>query len=256
MLDTPEHLKEWDPKYKVRLGDKERYYYMAIDFLKDGIRKNTRNYKLYFDLGFAIYKNKLQDYRNAVRYLSEAIRYRHDKWVPRQLYLCLELNEQYEDALAGWQDYLAKNSDNIVAPRFILRNKGLMRERDSEAAAKRAEETTDPLAAQIAREESKRLLDEAKAIWKEMNEPFSNARLMRLKALDCIKEERYIEAVAFLDHARWESNEIFYPATDMIIDIKQKAGIPLSESERMSIERKKEAEKYKNQPPPEETPKQ
>jgi len=244
MIDTPEPLKKWYPKYKARLGDKELYYYMGIDFLKDGIFKNPRNYKLYFDLGFGIYKTKLQDYANAVLYLSEAIRHRHDKWVPRQLYQCLELNGQYEEALAGWERYLKENPDNLVAPRFILRNKGLMKERAAEQAQSRAEETEDPLAAQAARVESEDLENEARAIWKEMNEPFAEARLLRLDALKCIQEKRYVEAIAYLEHARWESSTFFDEATDLIIQTKQKAGIPLSKSEAMAVIRKEEAEKY------------
>ncbi len=252
MIDTPEPLKEWHPKYKVRLGEKELYYYMAIDFLKDGIRKNPRNYKLYFDLGFGIYKIKLKDYANAVRYLSEAIRHRHDKWVPRQLYQCLELNGQYKEALAGWQDYLRKYPDNLVARRFIQRNKGLIKERDAEEAFKRARTTEDPLEAQIGREEGKLLYAEARVIWEEMNEPFAMGRILRMDALEYIEKGLYLEAIAFLEHARWESDAIWEEACDMIIETKIKAGIPLSQSEQMAVQRKKDAEKYKDLPTPEE----
>ena len=66
MQDTPWPRREWDDRYNVCLGEKERFYYYAIDFLKDGIRRNPRNYKLYFDLGFSLYKQKLEDYPNAV----------------------------------------------------------------------------------------------------------------------------------------------------------------------------------------------
>lgn len=247
MLDTPEPLKEWHPKYKVRLGEKELYYYRAVDFLKDGIYKNPREYRLYFDLGYGIFRQKLKDYENAVRYLSEAIRHRHDKWVPRQLYQCLELNGQYEEALAGWQEYLRKNPENVVAPRFILRNKALIKERDGEAAKKRAESTQDPMEAQIARAESERLLDEARDIWVSMDEPFATARKLRLDALDYVEEGKYMEAIALLDHARYESPGSFFDeACDMIIDIKLMGEIPLSKSEKMAIERKKEAAKYVN----------
>ena len=82
MMDTPQELRTWSEKYQACIGEKERYYYWAIDHLKDGIRKNPRNYKIYFDLGFAIYKNKLHDYANAVKYIEEAVRVPHDRWVP------------------------------------------------------------------------------------------------------------------------------------------------------------------------------
>jgi len=250
MLDTPEPLKEWHPKYRVRLGEKERYYYLAVDFLKDGIRKNPRNYKLYFDLGFGIYRQKLSDYANAVLYLSEAIRHRHDKWVPRQLYQCLELNEQYEESLAGWQDYLAKNPENLVAPRFILRVRGRILERDAERALERAREASDPLEAQLHREESKQFYAEARAVYEEMAEPFATGRILRMDALGYIDKGQYLEAIAVLDHARWESNEVWQEACDLIIETKLKAGVPLSQSEKMAVQRKKDAEKYATMPPP------
>ena len=115
MPDTPAPMKEWDENFGACVGQKERLYYIAIDFLKDGIRNNPRNYKLYFDLGFAIYKIKLKDYENAVRYLSEAIRQPHDRWVPRQLYICKEMNGQYEEAVAGWQDYMKRFPESQTA---------------------------------------------------------------------------------------------------------------------------------------------
>ena len=75
MLDTPWPLREWDPELQACVGEKERYYHLAIQYLKDGIRKNPRDYRLYFDLGFCVYKEKMEDYENAVLYLSEAIRH-------------------------------------------------------------------------------------------------------------------------------------------------------------------------------------
>ncbi len=67
LIDTPQHLKKWNPKYKACVGEKETFYYLAIDFLKRGIRHNPRDYKLYFDLGFAIYKNKTTIYMSRVK---------------------------------------------------------------------------------------------------------------------------------------------------------------------------------------------
>lgn len=250
LADTPEAKKKWFPKYKARLGEKELYYYQAVDLLKDGIRKNSRDYRVYFDLGYGIYRLKLKDYPNAVVYLSEAIRYRHDKWVPRQLYQCLELNKQYEEAIAGWEDYLVRNPDNEVAPRFIVRSKGRIKERDAEKAFERAKNSQDPVEAQIAREEGKRLYEEARAIWKQSDEPFTVGRILRLDAMENIEKGLYLEAIALLEHARWESSDIWEEASDMIIATKLKAGVALSESEKMAVQRNEEAERYRNMPPP------
>lgn len=260
MPDTPEPLKKFNPKYGVRLGEKETYYYLAIDFLKDGIRKNPRNYKLYFDLGFSIYKEKLKDYANAVKYLSEAIRHRHDRWVPRQLYICFELNGQYEEAKAGWTDYLNKNLGNVTeepkARRFIARNDGLIRERNAEKALERANalKDSDPAQAEAARHEAERLRAEAMDIWKEMTEgpgepdSFALGRIMRMEAIKLIEEERYLEAIAVLQNAWSKSAPFAEEALKMIIDVKLKAGIPLSLSEKKAVLRREEAEKYRNAP--------
>jgi hypothetical protein len=259
--DTPEPLKKYHPKYGARLGEKELYYYLAIDFLKDGIRKNPANYKLLFDLGFAIYDIKLKDYANAVRYLSAAIRRRHDRWVPRQLYICMEKNGQYEDALAGWKDYLEKNRDNPVesekAERFIARNEGMIQEKTADQALDRAKNARNPAEADALRAEAEKCRNEALKIWQAMTggggepDPFALGRILRMKALKLIGEQRYLEAIAVLQNAWSKSAPFAEEALDMIIDTKLKADIPLSTSEKKAVMRREEAEKYKQLPPPE-----
>jgi len=255
MSDTPEPLKKYYPKYGARLGEKELYYYLAVDFLKDGIRKNPRNYKLYFDLGFSVYELKLKDYPNAVKYLSEAIRHRHDRWVPRQLCIALELNGQYQEALAGWEDYLRKFPDNTTAPRFIPREKALIKEMEAEKAAERARNAKDPAEAEAARAETERLRGEAVKMWQDLagggqeEDPFAVGRIMRMKAQKLIEEQRYFEAIAVLQNAWSKSASFATEALNMIIDVKLKAGIPLSVSEKKAVMRREEAEKYKNAPP-------
>lgn len=256
MVDTPEPLKEWNPKYNLRLGEKELYYHLAIDFLKDGIRKNPRNYKLYFDLGYSIYNLKMKDYANAVKYLSEAIRHRHDRWVPRMLYISLEQNKQYKEALAGWQDHLSKLPDTAdseaprqTAERFIARNQGMLYEQEAEAAEKRAKGAKDPAEAAAANAEAERLWGEAIKTWEKMqkidDDPYAVGRIMRRKALKLMEEGRYLEAIALLENARWKSNSFFEEASDLIIEAKQQAGVPLSVSEKKAVIRRQEAEKYR-----------
>ena len=127
MASTPGYLKEYVPQYGEWVGTKERLYYAAADFLKDGIRNNPRDYRLYFDLGFAIYDEKLDDPMNAVTYLTEATKQRHESWVRRMLYHNLQANGQFEDALAGWEDYLRANPGHQVAQRMIQINTGLIK---------------------------------------------------------------------------------------------------------------------------------
>jgi len=255
MPDTPEPLKKYYPQYGARLGEKELYYYYAIDFLMDGIRKNPRNYKLYFDLGFSIYELKLKDYPDAVIYLSEAIRHRHDRWVPRQLYIAMELNGQYEEALAGWKDYLTKFPDNTTAPRFIERDKALIKEREWEQALERASNAKDPAEANAARTDAERLHDEVLQMWQALagsgaeEDPYAVGRILRMKALKLIDEKRYLEAIAVLQNAWSKSGSFADEALRMIIDVKLKSGIPLSVSEKKAVMRREEAEKYKSMPP-------
>lgn len=244
MPDTPWPQREWQPRYRKCLGEKERFYYVAADFLKDGIRKNPRNSKLYFDLGFSIYKQKLEDYANAVKYLAEAVELPHEQYVPRQLFLCQELNGQYEDAMRGWEDYAKRNLDSDVvqevAPRFIARNKGLILEKHATELRKKAKATSDKAVAEQLNAEANEYWEQAREVWKNLDDPFGEGRKLRMEALDMRNAGRYLEAIAFLDKARWEASDLFNEFSDLIIDIKQEAGIPLTISEKKAVIRKSE----------------
>ena len=270
--DTPEGAKEFHEKYKKRLGYKEEWYYIGADFLKDGIRKNPRDYRLYFDLGYSIYENKLEDHPNAIRYLDEARRHRHDRWVPRMLYLAYMRNGQYEDAIEGWKDYIEKFPDNPTAGRSLQLNQGLLHEAlhreatqcaraaeeameryqelakaargsgdDAKAAtytaeAERAEETWQDMEVKAEIEKA-----DALAIWEPMirreNDPYARARVLRFQALDYAEENRHLEAVGVLEAARWELSEFFDEASDLIIEFKQDGDIALTVSEQLRVER-------------------
>ncbi len=252
LIDTPQHLKKWSPKYKACVGEKETFYYLAIDFLKRGIRHNPRDYKLYFDLGFAIYKNKMNDYPNAVRYLTEAVRVPHERWVRRQLYICQELNGQYEEALQGWEDYKKRFPDNPVAPRFILRNQGKLYEKQAQELIKEAESINDEQLKSEKIKEATELKNKAKAIWEQLrneeSDPYGDYRLLLMEAMDLYNEKRYLESIAVLDKARWESPSNFDEASDLIIKIKQEANLPLTVSEKKAVLRKAEGDRCQGMP--------
>jgi len=155
---------------------------------------------------------------------------------------------QYEKSMAGWQDYLEKFPDAKtadVARRFIQINRGLIFERDAEQAKARSE-TLEGQAAREAAEEAERLEEAATKVWRQLaeerEEPFALARIKRQKALDYWNNGRYQEAVAILDMARWECNEFWNEASDMIIAIKQEAGLPLTLSEKLAVQRREDAE--------------
>ena len=256
MPTTPDALKKWHETYKVCVGEKETYYYIAADFLKDGVRNNPRNYKLYFDLGFAIYYEKLRDYPNSVRYLAEAVRQPHELWVPRMLYKAMESNKQYADAIAGWEDYIQRFPGTPGAvetgPRAILRMKGLLAEQQGEAALKSAEalRATDPAQADAKTLEGKALIEEARKVYTELNEPFARGRMDLLDGETLANEGRFVEAIAVLDRARWENsnNEFFEEASNRIIDYKNRGNLPLTLSERKAVVRKQDGERCQGQP--------
>ena len=245
MMDTPWPQRKWDARYGACVGEKERYYHVAINFLKDGIRNNPRNYKLYFDLGFSIYKQKLKDYPNAVKYLSEAIRQPHDRWVPRQLFICQELNGQYAEALAGWEDYAQRFKDTALAqetaPRFIKRNQGHLLEQRAEEAFKKAAAAADPAEAERLRAEAQKLRGEAKDTFSVLGDDEGDAFRARIEAEELREQKRYMEAVAILDKARWESAGLWDDLSQRIMQYKKEGGLPFSLSEEKEIERQKEA---------------
>lgn len=277
--ETPEPLKEWNPKYKKRLGRKEQWYYVAADFLKDGIRKNPRDFRLYFDLGYAIYENKLNDHENAVRYLTEARRYPHKQWVPRMLYLAMWRNGQYEDAIDGWLEYLKEFPDSHQAQRFLQINRAYLHGAKWEQAtqcAKTAGNVASDFALKAARadangeeakaaefteqaDKAKRVAQEmedfaaeqweqAKTIWLAMiqqsGDSIAKARMYRHTALDYANEDRYLEAVSELDLARYEMLESFDELSNLMIEIKLEGSLPLTVSEKLAVERKREAVSY------------
>lgn len=268
--DTPWGLRQFYPKYYAWMGEKESLYYNGIEFLKTGIRNNPRNYKLYFDLGYSIYELKLSDHPNAIKYLSEAIRLDHDRWVRRQLYRILGENDQIDESLQGWRDYLEANPTNLIAPRFIQLMEGRIKDRAvywkseqakaAEELVRRAEAAGNTALAEEwrqkaveAQEEEKRLFSEAREFWqqlvdKDKNSPnrdtFASARLMRNRAEEMRRKGLYLEAIAEIDKARWESNEFWDQGTHLMLEYKKEGNIPLAVTERRQLDREAQAAEY------------
>lgn len=284
---TPEPLKEWNEKYQVRVGPREIWYYVAADFLKDGIRKNPRDYRLYFDLGYAIYDEKLADYPNAIRFLSEARRYEHNRWVPRRLALAYMYNGNYPEAIEVWNEYHQIFPDNEVAPRFLAINHGLLSEATADQAfecaqqaravyqeaIRNAQETRTTEGAESAKpfeekaaevyayvEEMEAIADieqeRAMRIWVDLiehnpQENIAQSHVHQMTAEVFRRDGRYLEAVAELQLARWADSKAFDEISNRIIAIKQEGGIPLDISEKLALERQAEAAQYQTEPKPE-----
>ena len=276
---TPEPLKVYSPKYKRRVGLKEEWYYMAVDFLRDGIRKNPRDYRLYFDLGYAIYEQKLDDHPNAILYLDEARRHKHDRWVPRMLFRSLFLNKQYEDAIEGWESYLIDFPDHEVGDRFLEINRGFLaeaiadeayeckmaalaeksrleEERDSFDSASDSEDFTrlneevnkaETVAAEMETRMNKELTT-ALTIWYKLLEDdrdtMARGRIARRNAIAMRQSGRYLEAIAELEIIRWLDLQFFEELSNMIIEIKKENNIPLNISEQLQVLRDEDAQIY------------
>jgi hypothetical protein len=252
---------------------------MSADFLRDGIRKNPRDYRLYFDLGYAIYEQKLQDHPNAILYLDEARRHKHDKWVPRMLFRSLFLNGQYEDSIEGWTEYLKDFPGHEVGLRQIDINQGFLAEAIADearecimAGLKAKGEFEEQLAsAQAGGDQSEitRLTQEiekadtymrrldaritkeltyAMNLWTKLYEDerdtLAYGRIVRRQAINLRNEDRALEAIAELDLIRWLDFQFFDEASNLIIDIKQDHAIPLSVSEQLQLLRQEDAKKW------------
>ena len=127
------HLAYNAPVTVETLKEKRAFIDKAIVFLQDGIKRNPRHHKLYFDLGFSIYFLKLEDYSNAANYLERASRYRppEAKWVDRMLLHAYERLGEYEKALEGWIRYLAEiDPESYTARRFVLQLRAEIAQRD------------------------------------------------------------------------------------------------------------------------------
>jgi len=66
--------------------------------------------------------------------------------------------------------------------------------------------------------------------------------------MELAEEGRYAEAIGVLDKARWESATFFEEASEMMIDYKQAADIPLSKSEREAVAREQDRRPCIGQP--------
>lgn len=122
-----------------------------------------------------------------------------------------------------------------VAPRFILRNQGLLYEKKADDLRKEARNTVDEDKAKKLRAEANEYYDKARQTWNELADPFGEGRKMRMEALDMREEGRYLEAIALLDKARWDTAALWDEFSALIIEIKQEADIPLSVSEKKSV---------------------
>ncbi len=263
---TPYELRTYKPEYQDWVGEREDFYYAGVEFLKDGIRKNPRNYKLYFDLGFGIYEEKLNNIPKAIDYLTEAIRLDHDRWVRRQLYRQLGEAGRYEESKAGWESYREWQPENNFSPRFIGLMDGAIKERDADWASVRARAAEDLAAmarqrgdealarewdakAQEARVAEAKRYEEARQYWQAIvdesgEEVYALARMLILSGQEKVQQGRHVEAIVDFDRARWASDQFWDECTRLMLDTKIAANEPLAVTEQRQIEREASTEAY------------
>jgi len=257
---TPYELRTYHPEYADWLGEQESFYYSGIEFLKDGIFKNPRNYKLYFDMGFGIYEQKLHNIPKAVDYLSEAIRLDHDRWVRRQLYRLLGEDGRFDESKAGWESYAEWQPNNEVAPRFIRLMEGAIKERSADWASirARAAENRAKLArqqgdeatardwearAEEARTAEAKGYDEARKFWQEIvdaseeKETYALSRVLLLDGREKMEQGRYVEAIVDFDRARWSNSDFWDEGTRLMLEAKLESNEPLALTEQRQLDR-------------------
>jgi hypothetical protein len=74
-----------------------------------------------------------------------------------------------------------------------------------------------------------------------MDEPYALARKLRIDAINRAEEGLYLEAVSYLDKARFEVGSLFDELSDLIIKYKIDGGLPLSVSEKKALVRDEES---------------
>jgi hypothetical protein len=198
------------------------------------------------------------------------------------LYLAMWRNGQYDEAIAGWQDYEKRFPASTQAKRFIPINMAYLAEAKSDQAADcakaarlaaedfkqqaaKAEAAGDSAGAaawrtkaedadRTAQEMTKFSDDEwakAKQIYTDIasstpnkQDSVAQCRLLRRTGLENARQGRYAEAVSYLELARYAYLDAFDEISDLMIDLKLEGGLPLSISEQLSLERRREAAAY------------
>ena len=112
-------LGAWHLAYNVTVTvhsaeEKMAYIDQGIGLLEKGIKNNPRNGKLYSELGFMIYFNKLKDWEKSAYYMGESIKHEHESWMERAYILALERMGEEEKAFAVLEDYDLRHPDFIA----------------------------------------------------------------------------------------------------------------------------------------------
>ncbi len=269
---TPEELKEWSERRQRWMGVREHWYFAGVDLLKDGAWNNPRDFRLYFDLGYSIYENKLEDHENAAIYIREATRQWHELWVDRMYYLVLMRNGQYEESIEGWEYYMHPDKGgfpgHLVGTRSIKTNKAFLAEARSEdahecadaarafsvEAAKRGDdaEAQKALAAAVEFEQlAKSEMATARTMWDLLlgqgaGDTLALSRLALIDSREKWRNGDWQVALGDLEFASYEAITYYEDLSALTMEIKLSISeddpgyedLVFTTSERMAIERR------------------
>ena len=99
----------------------------AVAFLKQGIQANPKHYGMYDELGM-LYAVSLKDYKSAIPYYEQAMKFKPRFFTVHNLARCYEKTGQWEKAIKTWEIALPMPTDgasttNMVAKRGLARSR-------------------------------------------------------------------------------------------------------------------------------------
>lgn len=108
------------PKYQAKRKEEIKNY--AVEFMKDGIKKNPYDYRLYWEIGWFYYNEKRYDL--ALDYLEKAEKYEHPFYIENlKANIFMKINEK-EKAIKEWEKIKEKYPERKeIAEKFIKKLK-------------------------------------------------------------------------------------------------------------------------------------
>lgn len=96
----------------------------ALAFLKQGLKANSDNFYLYDEIGL-YYGTNLRDYKSAIPYYEQAVKFTCPYKTWHGLALCYEKTNQWEKAVGAWE-HAANYADDILAPQRLKRARAML----------------------------------------------------------------------------------------------------------------------------------
>ncbi|MCM8818341.1 MAG: hypothetical protein NC915_02535 [Candidatus Omnitrophica bacterium] len=109
------------PKYQGK--KKELIKNFAVEFMKEGIKNNPYDYRLYWELAWFYYNEK--KYNDALQYLEIAEKYEHPFYIENLKAIVFMRTNEIEKAIKEWEKIREKYPERKeIAEKFIKKLKG------------------------------------------------------------------------------------------------------------------------------------